>query len=226
MTRTLSLLAFAAGGPAAQAFVLIDDFTQGGIEVQLRNTERFTHEDFNLDRSHAAFGYRSYGTGINSNPNGATLTVSLGNGRHRHSSDLPVTWDSNMIFGDGASVEVDFSDETEFRVDLTTEEPSGAFADDWTLIVRDAHGVDAGNGGWLLRPEGIYFRKQAFTRQIDWSRVTLIQFTQDWNNPPNPLAYQVTRFYTVPDPCSALVLLTGLAFLCRARRRGTGTPGQ
>lgn len=214
--RFSSFVATAALAAATHAFVLIDDFTVGGFTKTLRNEESFSKEEFGLDKARVAFGTRQNSLRINSNPNNTELTVHVGGGEQAVRSPLPVMWHHDLGYGD-LNFAVDFSAESEFWVDLETAHPANGLADNWDLHVMDANGVTASNGGWLHRPEGIRFRMQAFSRQVDWSRTVFMNFKQDWNDLPNPLEYKVTKFYAVPEPSSMILGLAGVAWL-RAKK--------
>lgn len=218
MIRNLSLFtALAALSPLAHAFVLIDDFTAGGYSKQLTGETSFTFDETGLDTAHAVFGQRGHTTRINSNPNGATLNLHVGGGEQSFRSDLQLCYLNDMVLG-GGGLTVDFSREIEFWFDLTTD-PPGSLAENWSMSVLDADGRSTGNGGWLFRPEGIRFRKEAFSQQVDWERITLIQVTQYWNSFPNPTDYTVTKIYAVPEPGTMAALLGGLLAV-RTRRSG------
>lgn len=195
---------------------MLDDFTQGGFTMRLTMTQFHTYEEGGLDRAHSAWGHRALTTHVNSNPNNTYLDVTVGGGRQRFESPVPVMWDSRLQLG-GAGPEVDLSAESEIWVDLRTEHPSQAQADNWMVTVRDAHGRGAGNGGWLYRPEGIRFRRQGFAGTVDWSRIVAFQFTQNWDSLPNPLAYEVTRIYAVPEPSLFVAVVAGLVALRKHR---------
>ena len=217
-----TLAAFALAGLAAQApaFLILDDFTEGGFAHRLTGTQNFGFDESGLDPAHSAWGRRALRANINSNPNNTYLDFGVGAGRQYFESPEPVMWMSLLLLG-GANREVDLSDESEIWLDLATD-PRNALADNWDILVRDVHGVDASNGGWFQRGGGIRFRKQGFSRQVDWSRIETFQFTQNWDSLPNPLAYEVTRIYAVPEPCTAAgaAVLGFLALRKRRARRG------
>ena len=63
------------------------------------------------------------------------------------------------------------------------------------IYARDIWGKGGANGGWLLTPGGIYFRRSAFTGGLDWRHIVLLIYQQDFATLPNPLSYSVSRFY-------------------------------
>jgi len=219
MRGALALAALAALAPSAHAFLILDDFTEGGFTHVLDLQRSFLHVETGLDRAHSAWGGRTCFTDIVSNPNNTTLEIRVGGGEQAFRTPLPLTWDHDLRLGDN-STSVDLSTETEIWVDLSSE--PRAFADIWDVTVQDTNGLTASNGGWLQRGGGIRFRKDQFTRTVDWSRITYLEFTQNWDALPNPLEYQVTRIYAVPEPSLALgfTALLGAAAARRRRPRG------
>lgn len=216
MRGTLALAALLALASSARAELVLDDFTEDGFTHRLTQRHSFLWEQSGLDRAHSAWGFRGSATQINSNPQGRELEIHVGGGEQAFRTDGPIAWFHQLRLGN-RETEVDLSGQTRINVDYFTQWPPNMFADNWDILVADADFRTASNGGWYLRPEGIYFEISEFSRPVDWSRITLIQFTQNWDSFPNPLTYAVTRIYAVPEPSALLAVGAGLAALRKWR---------
>ncbi|MGE0001593.1 MAG: hypothetical protein AB7F50_08455 [Fimbriimonadaceae bacterium] len=184
MRGILALAEAAALAPPARAELVIDGFTVGGFFRRMTMREAYTHEEGGLDRARSAWGHRALMVNINSNPNNTYLDVTVGGDRQRFESPLPVLWRSTLLLADPPAV-VDFTGQTRINVDYNSFPPN-VFADTWQILVRDAHGREAGNGNWLLRPEGIYFEIADFSQPVAWSRIEAFRFTQNFHQCPLP----------------------------------------
>ncbi|MBS1716036.1 MAG: hypothetical protein JST30_17045 [Armatimonadetes bacterium] len=201
------------------AYVNIEDFTVGSFTVDA--THGYSKGQTGLDTDHSVFGKRGWFIGGIGNPENATLTLDVRDHEQKLSttSDL-LTYDMRLGLGVSGNVLIDLSRETSVLVDLYTDPPQH-FADQWSMLITDVNGVDTSNDGWLLRPGGIRFDIDSFSRQIDWSRVRSIEFTENMNHSTNPQVYSVTHIYAVPEP--SLACLGALLPVLLRRRTGSAS---
>ncbi len=224
MSRSALLALALAAAPAAHAFVLIDDFTVGPFDRRIVGNGSWEFSQFDLDRSRVALGERSTALEVGGNFFQRPVDLRLGAGETRVSSDTDEL--SSILrfdYGNTRTNELDLTVETEFWVDLYTEDPVGRLADFHTLFVRDRSGLTATNNSWILRDGGIRFRRQNFSRAVDWSRIDFVSFESRYTRDSgvHPLAYGVQRIYAVPEPGTlglGLVAAAGLAARHRRRR--------
>ncbi|MBS1716082.1 MAG: hypothetical protein JST30_17275 [Armatimonadetes bacterium] len=172
----------------------LDDFTVGPYTITLAGGGTDNHGFSGLDRRHCVFGQRRTYVDINSNPNHTTLTLSVGNHEQRFDSPRQVAWGYDLQYGYDGPMSIDLSSVDRFLFDCDQ------IPDTPIINVRDAQGKSGGNGGWLLMPGGIYFRRQAFTGNVDWKHIVFLQYKQDFSSFPNPLSYSVTKFYARLQP--------------------------
>jgi len=176
----------------------LDDFTVGEYQITLVGGQTDNHGFSGLDKRHCVFGQRRTYVDINSNPNHTTLTLSVGNHEQRFDSPKQVAWEFWLQYGYDGPMSVDLSSVDRFIFDCDQ------IPDVPVLTVRDATGKSGGNGGPLLMPGGIYFRKQAFTGSVDWKHIVFMEYKQDFANMPNPLHYSVSHFYARLKPGAVL----------------------
>ncbi|MBS1716078.1 MAG: hypothetical protein JST30_17255 [Armatimonadetes bacterium] len=191
---TAVLAAAIAFAPQTVKYVNLDDFTTGEFSVTLVGGQQDDREFAGLDRAHCAFGQRRTFLDISSNPNHATLVFAVGNHEQRFDSDKQVAWHYWLRYGDVESMDIDLSNIQRFYFDCEK------YPDITEMYVRDKSGKDAGNGGWLLQPHGVYFNRSAFAGSVDWKHIVFLQYQQSFSSFPNPLFYTVTRFYATVTP--------------------------
>lgn len=205
--------------------MLIDDLTQGFFEKTYTDRQvNETHERLNLDKTRVAFGERLTTFSIGGNLDHHPVTLRIGDGEAKVTTDthdVSTRWD--MVWGNSDLSRVDFSAETEFWIDLYTQDPPNRFADIWSLYVRDSHGVGGNNPGWLNRQGGIRFRKQDFNPNIDWSNIEYFDFDQRYSTDAgvHPYTYSVTKIYAVPEP-SSFIIIAAAGLIAYRRTRSTG----
>lgn len=216
----MPLTAFTALSSFANAFVLIDDFTVGEYEKTFADPGTDVAAQHGLDPSHCAFGERDTIFRVGGNFFHRPVTFRIGQGEGKVFTDTQelgtsTVWD----YGISRFSKLDFSNESEFRADLYTENPANRLADNWNLFVRDSSGTTAANRGWVARNGGIAFQKSGFSDQLDWAHIEFIRFEQEFDNDfgPHPFVYSVTKLYAVPEPASFL-LLTAVGLLTHRRR--------
>lgn len=222
--RLATLLAISALGPVVQAYVLIDDFAVGEYHSVITWPNNHDgHELSGLDKAHSVFGKRGADVIVNTNFDKVPVFIDFGRGQARISYDSPsgdIATDTLILFGNTFGVNIDFSAETEFWIDLSTENPPNRLADQWTLTVADRFGHVDTNPGWLHRPGGIRFRKQDFDSTIDWTVINNITFEQRFSPDTGEFqahiqSLELRQFLSRGRPpswrpcCSALGLLRG-----------------
>jgi len=224
--RSSSVLAATLAGslllsPRTHAFVLIDDFTVGDYHRVLEwPNSGDSHQKFNLDQNHARFGERQSVFNVSFNPDQVPVSLDIGGGEAKISSPKVVFFDWRINFGLDNLPAVDFTNDPEIWIDYYTKDPAGLLPDSFTLSAVDTSGQTSTATGFLTRPGGVKFTRQAFNGNVDWSRVRSFQFIQEWNSFPNPLTYSLTKIYAVPEPTSFVALALGGGLLaCRRRSK-------
>ncbi|MBL8066717.1 MAG: hypothetical protein JNM34_12800 [Chthonomonadaceae bacterium] len=210
-----SLVASSCLVSLSRAFTNIEDFTVGSFSQTIGFQRQFSFKQTGMDKSHSAFGERSGSGAIISNPDNALLHFDVGNHEQKlwTSSDR-LSYNLFMTLGAMGNVEIDLSQETSIYFDLYTD-PSNFSADTWQLYINDSSGNYAFSQQWQYRPGGIEFKRDSFSRSIDWARVVSIQFTENMSAAPNPLVYSVQHIYAVPELPPSLFLLATLGFVRR-----------
>lgn len=219
MNRSATILVTCAIASAARAYVNIEDFTVGAFSEVLTGEQSYSGTQLGLDTAHSAFGKRGWFLDITSNFDNVPLHLDVGNGEQKltTTSDL-LTYRMQLLLGVSGDVNIDLSRETSLFIDLYTDPPH-VFADQWSVTVTDSNAVSTSNDGWLFRSSGIQFDIASFSRQIDWSRVRSIEFTEHMYVAPNPTSYSVTHLYAVPEPSFFLSALGALGLLHRRKPR-------
>jgi len=188
------LAAVLAIAPQTVKYVNLDDFTTGEFSVTLVGGQQDDREFSGLDRAHCAFGQRRTRVDISSNPNQATLVFSIGNHEQRFESDKQVAWRYWLRYGYAEPMDIDLSAVQSFFFD------SQSYPDLIEMYVRDKWGKGSYNGGWLLHPKGVYYRRSAFSQAVDWKHIVVLEYQQSFASFPNPLYYTVSRFYASVVP--------------------------
>lgn len=205
--------------PFSHAYILIDDFTVGDYHRVLEwPNSGDSHQKFNLDQNHALFGERQSVLDIRSNEGRVPISLDIGSGEAKVSASHYFFFEWRLNFGLDNQPLVDMGQETEIWIDYHTENPSGLLPDRFTLSVNSAGSGSSTATGFLTRPGGVKFTRQAFNGDVDWTRVRSFQFTQLWDTLPNPLTYSLTKIYAVPEPSSILILAVGGGLLARRQR--------
>lgn len=199
MTTLLALALLAPQIAPGVKYWTLDDFTVGPYTKTLTGTNSDYKAIFGLDKSHCVFGQRRTGFGINYNPNQTSLTLEVGGGIHRLSSPLQVSWNAYIEYGGDGTVLLDLSAVDTFFVDFTTF-PAGKLPDLMGIHVFDIYGHDAQNLFWLGAPKGLRFRKSDFSGSVDWKKITIFKFRENFDSLPNPTSYTVTRLYASLKP--------------------------
>lgn len=208
----------------SQAYILIEDFTVGEYHTTINwpNTSD-GHEERNLDRNHSIYGYRATNLSILNNFDHVPVHFDTAGGVQRVAySSHSVASQLDTAFGGNGFGTVDFSAESQFMVDVFSENPQNRFADTWVFRAIDSNDKAASNGFALSRQGGIYFRKSDFVGQVDWSKIKYLSFSQEFTPDIGtvPLAYGATKIYAVPEPSvslAALCILIGLPLRARTR---------
>ncbi len=220
------MLALAALAPAAAAYTLIDDFKVGDYHSVINWPNNHDGNKLTgLDRGHSAFGIRATDVTVNTNADHVPVYIDMGGGMGRISYDSPsgdIATDTTFQFGYPGGPNLDLSPESEIWVDLYTENPPNRLADEWSVTIADGDGHNSTNPGFISRFGGIRFKRTGFNNTIDWSRINRIAFEQKFT--PDfgdvPMAYTVTKIYTVPEPNAAALLAAALGLLALVRRAG------
>jgi hypothetical protein len=159
MTRTLPLLALAALAPAAQAFLVIDNF-DGGIYERIFN-QTGTYGDIvrNIDPRDTVGGSRQYVLRLG-NPLQTDVSLNNRDGRLELSwtrTSPNVTSEIDLDYGAGNPMLVDVGFATSIQIDRSTD-PDLINANGYTFFLRDAHGRSANSNAARQRPQnGIEF---------------------------------------------------------------------
>jgi hypothetical protein len=222
MTRTPSLLALVALAPAAQAFIVIDDFTVGEHHHTMGGFDNsWGFEQRNLDPNHVLFGYRATQMTIQQNFFNVPVQIDIGIGETRVSTSREVSSTMRTQYVDESRIGADLSFGDRIEVDLYTLDPPNRIGDSYFVIVRDADLTLRVVNNWLFRQGGVYFRKSDFGTDVDWSKIISFTFGQRYsdNFGAPPLTYGLTRIAIVPEPGTLLVAGLGLASALTGRRR-------
>lgn len=222
MNWALPLLALAALAPAAQAYVLIDDFTVGGFESTQFGNGTIQDYQTGLDTGRAAFGDRYTRLEIGNNRPEDTVTLRLGGGEAKVASeDDGIATIFSIDCGLWEATTVDLSGQGEIWVDLYTEAPRDRIADFHSIYMRDSHGVTTISPNWSFRPGGVRFKKQSFDPRLDWSQIEYFKYQVRYSaqSGPHPLLYSTQRIYAVPEPSLLLTLALAAGWLARRRQK-------
>jgi hypothetical protein len=229
MTRALSLLALAALGVQAKAFIVIDTFEQGYHLATITGRGNQVNVAIGLDRDKVFAGHRR--TNYIANPEVgqedyvSTFEVGLGEARVTTPGPRDMSTELYIEYGDHEPMNLDLSwfqgDGRLFEIDLETR-PRDLFAQVWSIRLSDSLGRTQVNSRPGLRDGGIFFRKDGFVGNpaMDWSDIDYFSFRQDWNAQNTaPLTYWATEFRAVPEPTSLAALATaiGAAAIRRVR---------